>query len=243
MVMPERHAVALDGSVIEYEVVRSRRRRRTIEITVDPRAGVRVAAPLRTTYDEIRSVVRHRAEWIARQQRAAVAPPAREFVTGESVPLLGQAVPLLVEVAGRKRVAVAFEHEHLHIDVPRGLEGNERRAAIEVALTRWFGEQAALHLEARVAKWAAVAGRHPARVLIRNQRQRWGSCARDGTLRFNWRIVMADLEVLDYVAVHELAHLAVRNHSPGFWAEVERVLPDYRERKHALKRVGPTLTL
>lgn len=241
--MPERHAIDLGASIIEYEVVRSRRRRRTIEITVDPRTGVRVAAPLRSTHAEIRSVVEGRAEWIARHQRAALVPPTREFVTGESVALLGQELPLLVAPTDRQRVRIAFGGEHLRLEVPRTLQGDERRVAIERALMRWFSEQAATDLEARIAKWAAAAGRHPSRVLIRNQRQRWGSCAPDGTLRFNWRIVMAAPRVIEYVVVHELAHLAVRNHSPAFWAEVERILPDYRERKQALKRIGPMLTL
>jgi predicted metal-dependent hydrolase len=82
----------------------------------------------------------------------------------------------------------------------------------------------------------------PSRVLVRDQRRRWGSCAPDGTLRFNWRILMAPPHVVDYVVVHELAHLSVRNHSSTFWAEVERILPRYREAQATLKQVGPSLT-
>src|SRR5688572_17328440 len=116
--MREPHAVGLDGRgtkhEIEYEVVRSRRRTRTIEITVTPRGGVRVAAPLRSTHEEIRAVVERRAEWIARHQRAAVPLPAREFVTGESFLYLGWPVPIVVEPAEGKRVAVELRNQHFH---------------------------------------------------------------------------------------------------------------------------------
>lgn len=245
--MPKPYATGLDGAAIEYEIeyeiVRSRRRTRTIEISVNPRGGVRVSAPLRSTHEEIRAVVERRSEWIARHQRATVPLPVREFVSGESLLYLGWPVPLVVEAVERTRVTVELQSDHFHIRVPAILEGNERLAAVERAVMRWFSERAAAYLDQRVALWAQAGGRPPARVLVRNQRRRWGSCAPDGTLRFNWRIVMAEPSIIDYVVVHELAHLAVHDHSPAFWAEVERILPDYRARKAALKRAGPTLTL
>jgi predicted metal-dependent hydrolase len=80
-------------------------------------------------------------------------------------------------------------------------------------------------------------------VLIRAQRQRWGSCGPDGTLRFNWRILMAPPTLIDYVVVHELAHLRYKHHDSAFWAEVSRLLPDYQLRRARLKEVGPRLSL
>jgi hypothetical protein len=79
--------------------------------------------------------------------------------------------------------------------------------------------------------------------MIRNQRRRWGSCSADGTLRFNWRLVMAPPAIIEYVVVHELAHLRVPNHSPAFWAEVARFIPDYKARRTALRQLGPSLSL
>ena len=242
--MPERGAVGLGDALIEYEVVRSRRRTRTIEITLDPRGEVRVAAPLRSTREHIRSVVERRAGWIVRQQRKAMPlAPRVEFVTGSCIPCLGQAIPLRVESVERKRVAVSLQGEQLRIGVPVTLAIEERHSMIERAVIGWFMRQAAGYIEERVGHWAAIGGRAPSGVRIGNQRRRWGSCAPDGTLRFNWRLLMAEQAVIDYVVVHELAHLAVRSHSSEFWNEVERVLPDYRERKALLRRIGPSLTL
>ena len=242
--MPERGAALTRSGAIEYEVVRSRRRRRTIEITVDASRGVRVAAPQWTPEADIRSLIERRSEWIAKQQRRQpVVRAARQWVAGETVPYLGQPLTLHLEPTARKRVTVTLEDGRLRIDVPDSLEATERAPAIERAVLRWYAERASADIEPRVAHWARLAVRPPTRVLIRNQRQRWGSCAPDGSLRFNTRIVMADLALIDYVVVHELAHLAVPSHAAAFWVEVERMLPDYRERRASLRRAGASLTL
>ena len=80
-------------------------------------------------------------------------------------------------------------------------------------------------------------------MLIRDQRQRWASCAPDGTVRFNWRVIMAEPAMLDYVVVHELAHLTVKNHSADFWIRVASALPDYAVRRRRLRELGPYLSL
>ena len=90
-----------------------------------------------------------------------------------------------------------------------------------------------------VARWQSkVSRKKPLQVLIRSQRKRWGSCSSDGSIRLNWRIIMAEPALIDYVVVHELAHLAVMDHSPRFWKQVECALPDYRTRRHRLNDIG-----
>ena len=81
------------------------------------------------------------------------------------------------------------------------------------------------------------------RVLVRDQRSRWGSCSSDGTLRFSWRLGMVAPDLIDSVVVHELAHLEVMNHSPAFWEVVLKAMPDARERRKRLNEVGRVLPL
>ena len=242
--MSERGEVTFGNTTITFTVIRSRRRKKTVEVTLDPRDGVLVSAPWDTPPERITAVVAKRAGWIVRQASSEVLHPRRkEFVSGESLPYLGRLARLFVEHAHVRSVSVAFDHWSFRVVAPSDLADEQRRARIEDALVRWYKEHASERLSARTEYWARRAGYAPTAVLVRDQRQRWGSCSPDGKLRFNWRIVMAPPALIDYVVVHELAHLRERTHSAAFWAEVARLMPDYRPRRSRLKEVGPTLTL
>ena len=93
----------------------------------------------------------------------------------------------------------------------------------------------------RVRHYAAIMGLSYGQVSIRAQKTRWGSCSRKGNLNFNCLLELLPEEIRDYVVVHELAHLIEMNHSPRFWAEVEKVLPDYKARRTALRKLGRPL--
>ena len=103
------------------------------------------------------------------------------------------------------------------------------------AFEKRYRQAAAEYIPRRVAYFQAFTGGSYSRITIRGQHTRWGSCSSRGTLSFNWRLMLAPPRVLDYVVVHELAHLVHHNHSPAFYALVESVLPDYRARAALLK--------
>ena len=223
---------------------RSRRRRRTVQITVDG-GGVIVAAPARTPYREIRDIVRQRARWILRHvaEAALQAPPLR-FVDGESLSYLGRNLRMTVAPADAACAEVRFDHWRFRVAVPRVLEGEARRNAIHDAFVRWYSARAADRLEAGVERWWHRLGRGArSRVLVRDQRRRWGSCSFDGTLRFNWRIMMLAPDLIDYIIAHELAHLTRRDHSAAFWALMAEHIPDVQERRNRLREAGRTLPL
>jgi predicted metal-dependent hydrolase len=103
----------------------------------------------------------------------------------------------------------------------------------------WYCQEAAALLTGRVHYFAPRMGlAPPTRLEVRNWRRRWGECRVDGRLRFNWRLVLLPPEIMDYVVVHELAHLLVPGHPPGFWREVGKYLPDYAQRRAWLKVYG-----
>ncbi len=112
---------------------------------------------------------------------------------------------------------------------------------LTAAQLRSFADRAAEKLPERVAHFAPMVGVTWGRITIRSQRTRWGSCSGKGNLNFNCLLMLAPDDVIDYVVVHELCHRKEMNHSPAFWGEVERILPDYRERKHWLKENGQRL--
>ena len=102
----------------------------------------------------------------------------------------------------------------------------------------YYREQAARVLRERAAYFADQMGVTYARITIRGQKTRWGSCSSRGNLNFNWKLMLCPQEVQDYVVVHELAHLKEMNHSPAFYREVEKVLPDYRRQIQWLRVYG-----
>jgi len=116
----------------------------------------------------------------------------------------------------------------------------ERAGAPPITMeeVRRLADQAMTDLPPRIRRYAALMGVTYNKVTIRNQRSRWGSCSSKGNLNFNCLLMLVPEEVRDYVVVHELAHRRQMNHSPRFWAEVEKVMPDYRRRRDWLMKNG-----
>ena len=242
--MSERGSVRFGESMIEFEVQRSQRRRKTVQITVDG-GGVQVAAPVSTPADELRRIVRKRAAWIMRRSTAeTLAAAPKRFVSGETLPYLGRNVRLLVEHADVRSVSVRFDHWRFRVTVPTGASDSDRTRSAQRALVAWYRRRAADRLPTSVERWWPRLGHGDwPRVLIRDQRRRWGSCAPDGTLRFNWRAMMLEPALVEYIVVHELAHLSIKNHGPDFWGLVVRAMPDAQQRRQRLREAGHLLPL
>lgn len=167
-----------------------------------------------------------RAGWL----RSAVAalPDRCAIVPGAVIPLEGQ--PLIVTL-GTVRAACAQGECLL---VPAGAPPGARAQA-------YLKLRARQRIDERVRHHAALLGRVPGRITLRDPRSRWGSCSSAGDLMFSWRLIMAPPEVLDYVVAHEVAHLAQMNHSPAFWAEVARLMPGYKAPRGWLREQGSSL--
>ncbi len=242
--MTEHGEVRFGDARIQYRVVRSPKRHKTIEITVNEPGAVTVAAPVDTTSERLEATVRRRARWIVHHHGAAtVAPPPRRFVSGESLPYLGRSVRITVHPTDAPNVVIRFHHWQFDVDVPRTLKGDERRQRIRASFEAWYRERAAQKLPPRVERIARLLGVRPSTIFVRDQRVRWASCAPDGTLRFNWRAIMAPPAVLDYVVAHELTHLRVHAHGADYWAIVAQAIPDYRVRRERLRDVGAFLDI
>ena len=242
--MAELGRVQFGDATIEYDVQRSDRRKKTVQITMDG-GRVVVAAPSDTPHSKLEAIVRKRAPWILRQAPGAVLQvPRKRFVSGETLPYLGRNVRLIVDPADVSSPGVRFDHWSFRIAVPIGLDESKRYEEIRKAIGQWYRQRAAQRLPRAVELWRKRMGwPETPGVLIRDQRQRWGSCAPDGTLRFNWRVVMVHPELAEYVVVHELAHLKVSSHSAEYWAQVSSLLPDAQHRRQRLREAGKMLPL
>jgi predicted metal-dependent hydrolase len=230
---------------IAYRLERSARRR-TVGISVDPERGVLVRAPARLGLAHIEQVVRDKAAWIAKQQAAFIAQglplPPRTYLDGELLPWLGRDHALRLEPMPRPG-PVRLDGDHLVVPLDPALAPGLRPQVVRTALLRWYRLQAARLLPQRVERFAQALGVGHPKVIIADQKTRWGSCNKKGELRLNWRIVMAPLALVDYLAAHETCHILVPNHSPEFWRRLAGLLPDCAARRAELGRLGPRLRL
>jgi predicted metal-dependent hydrolase len=204
-----------------------------LEITPDARLVVR--APFRVEESFIRDLLRRKRSWILRKQEDARHRQSRrtfprQFVGGESLLYLGQSFPLVLRETGLP----FFDGESFHV-APR-LQDRLREIFI-----RWYRDQAARFFPQRVAFHAARMGLRFPPVRISGARKRWGSCSPRGKLSFSWRLIMAPPGVIDYVVIHELAHIPVRNHSCQFWNLLESFMPDFKNQKKWLRENGSNL--
>ena len=224
---------------VAYTLRRSARRRRTIEISIGELGDVGVAAPMRTPAYEIDAFVRRKSRWITRaigDRRTRPRHEQREIVTGVQALYLGQSLTLDVREDGG-RGAQLIDNE-IVVHVRAGLTNAVREAEARRRLEAWYRREAERVFTERVREFAPMVGAKPARVLVKTQKTRWGSCGADGALRFNWTLIMAPLSVIDYLAVHELCHLKQNGHGKRFWSLVAKVLPDYVSRRRMLHREG-----
>ena len=241
-------SIQVFGTAISFAVDRSSRRR-NITIEIAPGGQVVVKAPLRTSASEIERVVRDNARWIltklAEVAKDTPAKAKRSLVAGELLLFRGTEYKLrLVAATSQFPVGeVSLAGGNIYLSAFLDLAGSDPGTSVRGPLVQWYKRQAQAYLPARVAHYAAMLGVEVKQVLIRDQQRRWGSCNSQGVLRFNYRIIMAPPRVTDYVVAHEVCHLHELNHTAAYWANLERVMPDYRARRHELKQMGGTLVL
>jgi predicted metal-dependent hydrolase len=206
---------------------RNPRARRYI-LRVDPTGEVRVTLPARGSQAEALNFVRRKAAWINERIENHLAQPQRPAIWGHGTELLfrGDIVQLAIHtIASCKTVEFADQR----IDV--ALEADVRRG-----VERHLWNLARRELTVRTTQLATQHSLTISRITIRNQRSRWGSCSRRGTVSLNWRLIQAPAYVRDYIMLHELMHLREHNHSSRFWRQVEMVCPDYEVAEKWLKQ-------
>jgi predicted metal-dependent hydrolase len=218
----------------------SRRHRRTLEIRVERDGTLAIAAPDNVSIERIRRVAENKAPW-AYKKLAQMSPTHRyrpkEFVSGESFEYLGRRYRLRLTdtpVSAAPTLRLVGRYFELH------------RSAVPLAkrlFTEWYVQHGDAYVREKVESLAMRFEPHSYVVRVRDLGRRWGSCSPLGVLNINWRIVMAPAAIIEYVVVHELAHLSHSQHDQTFWRSVARVVPDHDERRAWLREHGALLDL
>ncbi|GEM_PF-66162 len=252
-VEPSSATAVLRGQTVSYRV-RISTRARVVRLVIRQESGLEIVVPRGTRRGQIEDALQQKAGWIlrtmqrvARDTAVSAMPPLQN---GSQLPFMGRTltlaiVPVIsgqfgqsaVAIEGRPRVTLSGET--LLVRIAESERNNQD--ILRAALEGWYRRQARDLIPARLITANSIYGFSYKRVTIKEQKSRWGSCSRAGNLNFNWRLLLAPLPVLDYVLIHELAHLKELNHAPKFWRLVAAACPNYEAHRRWLREHGRTL--
>ncbi len=233
--------IQLQEHVVGYSLRRARRRSIGFIVGVE---GLSVNAPKWVGQSDIESALREKSNWILRklqeqQERTRRLQAAKvEWHDGACIPFLGSSVRLVLDPRATGAVLQTpwlspMQDQPLHLVV--GLATSAPAPHIREAVHDWLQRQARRLFEERCSVFAQQLGVRVTKLSLSSAQTRWGSASADGSIRLNWRLVHFALPSIDYVVVHELAHLREMNHSARFWDVVRSVLPDYQAARSSLK--------
>ncbi|MFA4828158.1 MAG: SprT family zinc-dependent metalloprotease [Thermodesulfovibrionales bacterium] len=224
---------------IKFNIKRGRRKK-TVALQIQPNSTVVVLSPYFLDKGKIKEIVQKRARWIIQKQekikKLNAEMPKKEFVSGESFPYIGREYRLKVKKSkDEKSRPCKLMSSRFYIEVNNKFSGRSASKIVKEKIVEWYIERAKEKIPERVKMYYGLTGRKPKKIIIKNQGKRWGSCSHSGVLRFNWKVIIAPISVLDYVIVHELCHLIHQNHSHDFWHKVGSIIPDYKKKREWLK--------
>jgi len=233
MPLVERRTIRLADQDVSYTLKRSSKRR-SIGLRIDD-DGLTVSMPLRASERWLHSVLQEKGAWITEKLAGwqSQRPAPQIWRDGEGIALLGETlalrvVPSLFEAPPMVRARQLY----VHVTSEAGPEQVERVA------TQWYKQEAEQLFRERVAHFAPMLGVAPSGLKLSSARTQWGSCNARGVIHLNWHLIKLSMRLVDYVVVHELAHLVELNHSAAFWAVVKTACPDFKKRRDELRRHG-----
>lgn len=222
------------------EVVRSRKRKKTFTLQVGRDGTVTLHVPYHTTKEQAERFFREKEEWVRKKLKERENGPGsvnseKEFVPGEKFLYLGEPYPLeIAEPAGRVSLALSYGTFVLR---PDRIE-DARRVFVE-----WYKARAKEELTERVNHYSARFMLLHTGITITSARSRYGSCSAKNRLSLSWRLIMAPYAAIDYVILHELAHIKEKNHSSKFWGFLETIMPGYKRQRQWLRENGHLLRI
>ncbi|SDH87357.1 M48 family metallopeptidase [Desulfosporosinus hippei] len=235
--------LTINNYSIPYEERRSSRYRRiTLSILED---RVRISAPVNVSLKQLNDLLASKQEWILKHwlaKQAALKPPAK-YIDGEHFSYRGNRIELKLKRHTGKMIRVSLEEQQLFVDLPQDLPQQEVELNIKAALISWYKAQARKFLKERLDRYAKQMQVSYKNFRLKYQKTSWGSCSSKGNINLNWRIIMAPDKGIDYIIIHELAHLTYLNHSKQFWQRVEDYMEDYTVWKLWFKTNGQKLRL
>jgi len=220
----------------EYKLIKTKRK--TISLKIREDATLEVRAPLNISEEKIDEYVISKGKWIAKHieiiKENYKLKKQFKLKFGDIVRLRGK--PMCIRPI-KGKMGSFDEDENIFL-IPEIANSNE----IKDMVIKLYKQIAKEYIKERVIDFAEKMNVNPTAIRITSAKTRWGSCSGKNSVNFSWKLIMADDETIDYVVVHELAHIKQHNHSKKFWNIVESFIPDYKKQKEKLKKLGEKLS-
>jgi predicted metal-dependent hydrolase len=226
---------------IAYHVVRSKKRRKTLMLKIERDGRVVMHVPYRTSEREVEKFFQQKRTWVEKklhekEKNIDGREGRRQYVTGERFLYLGEHYPLELHELNNRRAHIALSHGIFYLNRDHVSQARE-------LFIKWYKERAREIFAERVSYYSEKLKLYPKEITIGSAKTRYGSCTADNKLFFSFRLVMAPYPIIDYVIVHELVHIKIKNHSQRFWGYMEEVMPEYRKYRKWLKVNGTLLDI
>jgi len=244
----ESGAVIIGGKEMAFTIRRSNRRRRSVAFIVEADKTIRVFAPMRTSFSFIQSMLQKRGDLVLRRVQAldalGRAPTVPRFAPGDTILYLGHRYRLYVTQDTNSPQSCQLLPRRFEVNIPDALlSGEPLRDEVRTEIRLWMKKRAKVKLQKRLNLWAGILDVRYQKLILTEPTWQWGSCNAQNVIRLNWRLIMAPLALLDYVAAHELCHVKHKNHSRRFWGMLESFMPDCMVRRRQLRQTGHGLVL
>lgn len=232
--LPEKSSILIDSREIQYFIRKSKRAKHLL-LHIDCNAALEVVVPFRRkiTLKQIEKFLLEKRCWILRNLQKAEEIARKASRRRNFLLFLGREVPIEIIESKRKRATAIPRTGKLIVKIPIG-----RKELVAKAIQRFYKKHASkiiTHLAEKKAREMNVSFSH---ISVRSQKTLWGSCSPRKVLSFNWRLIAAPQVVVEYIIVHELAHLKHRNHSKAFWRTVQKYCPEYKKHERWLRKNG-----
>jgi hypothetical protein len=232
----EQRSIQLADKLVSYTLKRSSKRR-SIGLQINDH-GLTVSMPMRASEKWLHSVLQEKAGWVVDKLEnwQSRIVPIQRWGEGESILFRGETFILRVTQAEQK-CPPRLTSTELVIQVA----DHDNQTLIKKMVLLWYRQEAMRVFEECVEHFSPLMGVAPRELKLTSARTQWGSCTVQGVVRLNWKLVTMPLQLIDYVVVHELAHLKEMNHSAAFWRVVENVCPDYAKIRKELHKWNPAV--
>lgn len=233
-----------EKKTIEYDITFCQRK--SLAIRLDENGNVFVRAPKGLDRRKIDKILSEKANWILTHQttlqKLNKEREEKQYISGTIIFYKGRQYTLQIHKVSVRKEEKIIIHKDNENELKMYLKNSEQEYVKKI-LEAWYKEEARKVLIEKVNYFGKFFCRAYGNIRIKTMKTRWGSCSAKGNLNFNWKIIMAPEEVIDYLVVHELSHLIEMNHSANFYKQLERVLPDYKVSRKWLKENGKYLEL